>query len=94
MHESLSNTVENRQCMDACAGTGELRQNSSDMFPRQILSRPHNQQDEGVQSRQTMLALGADEGEVESRQIHGSLMTEMDDIMSSQMDAAWVTYDQ
>lgn len=79
--------------MDACAGTGELRQNSSDMISRQILSRPQDEQDQGVQSRQTMLALGADEGEVESRQIHGSLVTEVDDIMSNQMDGTQITYD-
>lgn len=78
--------------MDACTGNGEPRQNSSEMISRQILSRPQDQQDEGVQSRQTMLALGAGEGEVDSRQTHGSMMTEGDDIMNNQMNAAWVTY--
>lgn len=85
MHESLSSTVENRQCMDTCAGTGELRQNGSEMMmmTRQILNRPQDQQDEGVQSRrQTMLAMGADEGEVESRQIYSGMMVEEDGVMS------------
>lgn len=95
MHENLSSTVESRQCMDSCAGNGEPRLNNSDMYSRQILSRPQDQQDNlGVQSRQTMLDIGADEGEVGSRQIHDSQMTEVDDTMRNQMDAAWVTYDR
>lgn len=93
MHDSLSSTVENRQCMDTCAGAGELRQDGFEMIPRQILNRPHDQQDDGVQSRQTMLAMGADEGEVESRQIYSGMMAEEDGIMSKQMDA-WVSHDQ